>query len=89
MLKIEVIYIAADQQVFQHFCELPVGSTVNDALKEADVYTQFPEVVELPVGIFAKKVAKDTPLRDGDRVEIYRALTNDPKEKRRIRAKNQ
>ncbi|CAN0105203.1 unnamed protein product [Chrysoparadoxa australica] len=33
-----------------------------------------------------RRVAADQPLRDGDRVEIYRPLTTDPKEQRRRRA---
>jgi len=32
-------------------------------------------------------VAPDAPLADGDRVEIYRPLLLDPKERRRQRAK--
>lgn len=38
------------------------------------------------VGIFGKKVALETELRSGDRVEIYRPLQMDPKEARRKRA---
>ncbi len=38
------------------------------------------------VGIFGKKKTADTVLRDGDRVELYRALLADPKESRRRRA---
>jgi putative ubiquitin-RnfH superfamily antitoxin RatB of RatAB toxin-antitoxin module len=38
------------------------------------------------LGIFAKKVAADRVLADGDRVEIYRPLTLDPMEARRRRA---
>ena len=39
------------------------------------------------VGIFGKRVAMDTRLADGDRVEIYRPLKLDPKEARRRRAR--
>jgi putative ubiquitin-RnfH superfamily antitoxin RatB of RatAB toxin-antitoxin module len=39
------------------------------------------------VGIYSKIVAKDTPLRDGDRIELYRPLAIDPKEKRRLLAR--
>ena len=39
------------------------------------------------LGIFAKKVAADRVLEEGDRVEIYRPLTLDPMEARRRRAK--
>ena len=38
-------------------------------------------------GIFGRHAAADTVLRDGDRVEIYRALKIDPKDARRRRAR--
>jgi hypothetical protein len=38
------------------------------------------------IGIHGRVVAAQTPLRDGDRVEIYRALIVDAKEARRRRA---
>lgn len=38
------------------------------------------------VGIFGELCNRDTRLRDGDRVEIYRPLRLDPKESRRARA---
>jgi len=88
MVKIEVIYLSDEGQAFQAHCVLPIGSSVNDALNASGIFKQFPETIDLPVGIFAKKVTPETILREGDRVEIYRPLTNDPKEKRRIRAKN-
>lgn len=40
----------------------------------------------LEVGIFHRRCALDTPVRDGNRVEIYRPLQIDPKEARRLRA---
>jgi len=41
------------------------------------------------VGIFGQKATMEQALRDGDRVEIYRALLIDPKEVRRQRALKQ
>ena len=38
------------------------------------------------LGVYSRPVAHDTPLRDGDRVEIYRPLQRDPKSARRARA---
>ncbi|UPG87466.1 RnfH family protein [Luteibacter aegosomatis] len=38
------------------------------------------------LGVFARKVAADRVLEEGDRVEIYRSLTLDPMEARRRRA---
>jgi hypothetical protein len=39
------------------------------------------------VGIFGRLVALEHALATGDRVEIYRPLTADPKEARRRRAR--
>ena len=45
--------------------------------------TEFPHVdfAAAPIGIFGKKVKDSAPLREGDRVEVYRALLIDPKRK--------
>ena len=40
------------------------------------------------VGVFGRAVRPDTALNDGDRLEIYRGLTFDPKESRRRRAEH-
>jgi len=39
------------------------------------------------LGIFGRRVPPEHPLRDGDRVELYRTLVLDPKEARRRRAR--
>ena len=59
--------------------KLPAGATVRDALTAAGVKAS-------AFGVFGKVVNADTRLKDGDRVEIYRPLTADPKEQRRQRA---
>jgi len=59
--------------------ELPRGATVGDALTAAGMQAG-------AVGVFGKVVGADTRLKDGDRVEIYRPLTADPKEQRHRRA---
>ena len=56
------------------------GATVRDALAASGFKGN-------QVGIFGKRVTLDTPLANGDRVEIYRPLTMDPKEARRRRAR--
>jgi putative ubiquitin-RnfH superfamily antitoxin RatB of RatAB toxin-antitoxin module len=40
----------------------------------------------LAVGIFSTPCALDRIVKNGDRIEIYRPLQNDPKEARRQRA---
>ena len=67
---------------------VPSGSTVADAIRECGLLGQCPEIDlnQHRAGIFGRLVQLDTPLRDGDRVEIYRPLDVDPKEVRRRRA---
>ena len=67
---------------------LPSGSTVGDAIRACGLLAQRNEIDmnRNRVGIFGRLVQLDSPLRDGDRVEIYRPLNADPKEVRRRRA---
>jgi uncharacterized protein len=78
-LRVEVI-VALPQG---HVCvalELEPGATVRDALAAAG----WPAARHL--GIYGRRVAPDARLADGDRVEVYRPLSTDPKEARRRRA---
>lgn len=43
----------------------------------------------VPIGVFGEQVDDDYVVQDGDRVEIYRPLQQDPKELRRHRAKQE
>jgi uncharacterized protein len=87
MVKVEVIYIDIEQGINHFYCELPEGATVEDAIKKSAIFTCCPEAQAFPIGIFSKLVKPTTVLKTGDRIEIYRPLINDPKEKRRLRAK--
>jgi len=79
---------AAPGKPMQWHLRLPPGSTVGDAIRACRVLAQYPEIDinRNRVGIFGRLVQIDSPLRDGDRVEIYRPLNADPKEVRRRRA---
>lgn len=87
MVKIELVYVAKDSAVFQIKMELKKGTTVGQALIESGLYSRYPETKEMPVGIYAQRVSQDVLLKDGDRIEVYRSLELDPKEKRRQRAR--
>ncbi|MBL7480852.1 RnfH family protein [Legionella bononiensis] len=87
MVKVEVVYIAREGTVFHHDLELKPGSCVADALTASGIFDSNPETRDLPVGIFAKQISMDTLLKDGDRIELYRPLVCDPKEKRRQKAR--
>lgn len=68
--------------------EVEEGTTALLAIERSGILQQFPEANPRRdgVGVFGKLVALDSPLRNGDRVEIYRPLIADPKEARRKRA---
>ena len=88
MLRISVaIALAQRQEVVE--LELPEGSRVADALQAAQVRERLRgiETGVLDTGIWSRRCASDTLLRDGDRVEIYRPLAADPKALRRERAR--
>jgi uncharacterized protein len=87
MVKIEVIYVPVAQNMVRIGLMVAPGSTVGDVLNQSGILETHPEVKGLAVGIFSEPVALDTPVKAGDRIEIYRPLLVDPKEKRRQRAK--
>jgi putative ubiquitin-RnfH superfamily antitoxin RatB of RatAB toxin-antitoxin module len=85
VLRVEVVYALPERQVLRRV-SLRQGSTVDDALRESGLLGEFPEIGSLRKGVFGRPVEADAPLRDRDRVEIYRPLRTDPKAARRVRA---
>lgn len=79
-MQISVTYTEPGQQVWLRI-EVPEGSSVADAIRRSGILDNFPHVdlEAQKVGVFGKVVKLDAPLRPGDRVEIYRAITCDPK----------
>lgn len=65
--------------------ELAAGCTAQQAV-EAAGWACDPQVEALAV--HGERVERDRQLREGDRVELLRALVTDPKESRRRRAKS-
>jgi len=85
-IEIEVAY-AEPQRQFLRKVVMPCGSTVADAIAASRLEHEFAiDASTLSTGVWSKPVAHDAPLKDGDRVELYRPLTADPKEARRRRA---
>jgi hypothetical protein len=60
--------------------EVPDGATIRDAIEISGLLQQFPDIdlEQQKVGIFGKISKLDSPVADGDRVEIYREITADP-----------
>ena len=86
-LRVSVVYLRLGL-AFERTMLLPAPATVAEAIEASDVRRQVPELAAIPleVGVFSQRRTLADALHDGDRVEIYRSLTIDPKEARRIRA---
>ena len=87
-IHIELVYAQAQHAVAKNLT-LAAGATVADALRLAAQDAQF-EAVDLKdatLGIYGLVVEPDQLLSDGDRIEIYRPLAEDPKAARRKRAR--
>ena len=72
-------------RVDEQATELADGATLGDAL----VIFGIADVSAADVGIWGKSVPLDTALKNGDRIERYRALIADPKLARHLRAHEQ
>lgn len=97
MIAVEVLYALPEEQRIYSLA-LPAASTVRSAIERSGVLEQYPQIdlAVVKVGVFGRIVALDAALRAGDRVEIYRELSADPKvvrrervEKKRKQARNQ
>jgi len=88
-LRVEVCH-ARPEGAWRRVLTLPAGATVAQALAASGFAEAFPQVDawRQGVGIYGKACEADTPLADGDRVEVYRPLTFDPKESRRRRVEH-
>lgn len=88
-IRVEVAYATVERQLLIEI-GLPWGSDVRRALEASGILHQLPELTidTIDVGIFGGICRLDTTLNNGDRVEIYRSLHQDPMTARRRRLKN-
>lgn len=86
-IKVEVAYATPEKQQILTVFVLP-GSTIETVIDRSGVLEIFPEIdlMKQKVGIFSQQKKLSDIAFDGDRIEIYRPLTIDPKEARRKRA---
>ena len=87
-IRVEVVYALPDR-AWSVVLELPDGAIACEAIARSDVATLIPDfdVTKLGYAIFGKTINAATVLRDGDRLELLRPLIADPKQARRLRAK--
>jgi putative ubiquitin-RnfH superfamily antitoxin RatB of RatAB toxin-antitoxin module len=83
-MNIGVCYADSERQLWLRM-EVPDGSSVEQAIQRSGILKRFPEIdlSVQKVGIFGKLVKLDAPIKEGDRIEIYRPIIADPKTVRR------
>ena len=87
MKRVSVVFALPERQ-WSWSLTLPDAATVDDALEQARAAAAgAPVPWQGQVGIFGALCDRNAVPRDGDRIEIYRALKADPKASRRERVK--
>ncbi len=88
LIQVTVVYALA-HRCWTVALALPSGSRVADALAAADMPSRVPGLVvdADDLAVFGHTADSQTPLHDGDRVEVLRPLLADPKQARRERAR--
>lgn len=86
-IEVEVAYARPDVQVVVPVRMRP-GATLEDAIRASGILERFPEIDlrRHRLGVFGELARPDRVLECGDRVEIYRPLSADPKAARKQRA---
>lgn len=78
-MRISITYA---EPTSQRWFELEVAddSSAEQAINQSGILKQFPEIdlKQNKIGIFGRVVKLEEPLREGDRLEIYRPITADP-----------
>ena len=86
-IRVELVH-ALPGQVWSTSLFLPDGARAGDALVAArDWLAQIGADAGLGgLAVYGRAASADTVLRDGDRLEVLRPLSSDPKQSRRARA---
>ncbi len=87
MIAVSVVYLTPQVQTVLQL-QITEGSTLSNVVLLSGILAQHQLVWPMPVGVFSQRVADPDRyvLQAGDRIELYRPLTRDPKDVRRQRA---
>ena len=85
-MNIGVCYAEAERQLWLRL-EVPDDSTIQEAIELSGVLKQYPQIdlTTQKVGVFGKLAKLEAPIKEGDRIEIYRKITVDPQQVQRRR----
>lgn len=88
-IRIEVAYALPEKQKIVAL-DVEPGTVVRDAVRQSNITLYFPDldIEAAKLGVFGKAVRNpdEQVVQAGDRIEIYRELTVDPKKARANRA---
>jgi len=86
-ILVEVVYALPEEQTLLAF-EVDAGISAQEVINQSGILEQYPEIDldQQKIGLFSKIIKLDHPVREKDRIEIYRPLIADPKEVRKKRA---
>ncbi|MEJ6005319.1 RnfH family protein [Paucibacter sp. AS339] len=85
-IQVELVWSPQAGDVRHVWLSAFAGESVETALRACPAFAeQLLRLADLKIGVWGRLRALDTPLRDRDRIEVYRPLTVDPKEARRQR----
>jgi putative ubiquitin-RnfH superfamily antitoxin RatB of RatAB toxin-antitoxin module len=87
-IQIELVYARPNKLTIESL-RVAATTTVGQAIEQSGILRRHPDIATDPlaVGIFGCRAELSRPLRDFDRIEIYRPLIADPKHARRQRAR--
>lgn len=90
-MRVTVAYSPAPREVLEWQLELPAGAALRQAVLASGLPDAVPTLAleQADVGVWGRKAQWEQPLREGDRVEVYRPLRVDPKVARRERFQKQ
>lgn len=86
VIDIEVAYATPDRQTVI-VLSIPAGSTAEQAINASGILQQNPEIdlKQQKIGIFSQICSLEKIVGNGQRIEIYRPLQQNPMEARRNR----
>jgi putative ubiquitin-RnfH superfamily antitoxin RatB of RatAB toxin-antitoxin module len=82
------LVFATEQKQWIHEAQVARGTSAQELIESSEFMAKVETLSAvklelLDIGVFSQKIALDYLLEEGDRVELYRPLTADPKEVRR------
>jgi putative ubiquitin-RnfH superfamily antitoxin RatB of RatAB toxin-antitoxin module len=83
-----LVAFAAAQRQFLWPLVMPAQATIGEAIAAARLQSGEPAVPwdSAPVGVFGELRSRAAVFADGDRIELYRPLSEDPRQRRRAQS---